>query len=233
MELNSRQIIDDLKNESLSVYSARPNKVDIILEFDNINEFTELTNELGIKLVFTEVVKLNEEDLTSNIINDNEIRNEQIGRILEKEIASHNEEMKDMLRFIGKDRELRIFFSKDGIVYSWMLFNDDLFIDSKFELIETWVAEHEDEIEAHEESEAIKRRERLEEYFAALREFLLSSEDFLKCTNKELRKAFVFHAIKENEKLRTLQPRHILMTTTMEIVEEVWRTLKLKNNSII
>ncbi|UNK20449.1 hypothetical protein MNQ98_10730 [Paenibacillus sp. N3/727] len=233
IKFDSKQIIEDLKRQEISIYFASPNNIDIILNNKNFNEFNELINDLNVKVIFVEITKLEVEEIEENIITDFDVPGTYKRDILKEEVDGHNKKLEEMRQFVGQEQDMRLFFSHQGTIYSWMLFNDDLFVMDKVVLLNEWFEDYEEEINESKEKARTEREEQLYKYYEKLRGFLFNSEAFKKCKNKYLRRAFIFNALREEEELKKLEPPYTTAASVMDVVEDVWRTMKLKENSII
>lgn len=230
--LDSGRLIKTMTNKGLSVYRARSAREDILFGESQFTDFLKLISNFEVKVVFIDITELYEDEIEDNLITDFDILNTYKKDILQKEIQEYNQELERMRHFIGDEKEISVFFTHEGIIYSCLLLNDDFLFIEKDVFLELLYDKYEEEIEDAKDIAVSKRREQLDEYFSKVRNYLLNNEAFKKCKNKNLRRAFIFNALREDEDLAKLEPPYTTAASIMDVVEDVWRKLKLIENDI-
>ncbi|GIO84509.1 hypothetical protein J25TS5_14410 [Paenibacillus faecis] len=227
IQYSSEEIITVLESKKIEVFPAESYTSDIGFSQDNLDNFIDLLQKLNVRIAFIEVTILRSEDVDNKLITDEDISPSYVRLALKKQIEEFNLKIEQMRQHIGKEQRICLFFVHQGVIYTCDLINNDLLFDiDKDGLIEDWFDIYVDEIEEVEHQLKAERSEELNQKLKKIRNVLFNDELFKKCKNKELRRSYIYKALRENDDLKDISgvPAGIIMDT----VENVWREIKLK-----
>lgn len=227
IEFKSDQVIGQLKEKGISVYSASSNgDANVYFDSEDYDQFLCLIDELKTSVVFMEVFKLEDYEIESSLIEEYDVRPSYARPVIKKEIDEFNNKIKQLGKFVGKEQSIEIFFFHQGVHYSYQWKESELYPRNKTDFIEELLEQYEEEIEEARGKLSEEHHKSVEEQFERIRQVLINDEQFKLCKNKELRKTYIYKLLREHDELKDISG--IPTTMLMLPVEEAWRELKLQ-----
>lgn len=226
MPFSSVDIIDKVESRSIKVFPATVFTDDISFKSKNFSNFLELAEMLEVRIAFIEITHLEEWEIVETLISKSE---DEIGSIewsiFENEIVAFNARIEEMRESIGSEQTIRLFFTCQGITYSISFVNDEVNPDSKEDFIEELRLKYENDIEDKWSKAAADYHEHTDKILAKFKAFILQDKNFWKCTNYDLRKAYMYK-ISENEEFELQSEIVVPVILRMSVVEEAWKEIK-------
>lgn len=227
--LNVDKVIEDFVDTGTKLIVAETDRVDISLNDYSI--FLNLVSEFEIKVVFIHSETLDEDEIEEQKISKEDLETRELQSIKEKlhpELVAFNNKLQDLYKYIGEEQMIKLFFQHEGIIYSYNYINFDLFPDFKEDFLEEMIEKYENTItEAYEEARSI-RKKHLDHVLEELKDFLINSDTFQRCTNSPARKGYVYEVIKMDQFKNDFEdmPSRIIMTA----VDAAWQQVKLNKS---
>jgi len=238
-KINTKKIISRVNQIGIKTIIGRTKNIDI--EFSDVEngsfeEFLDFAHNSDIKYIFYLEDKfsqslIDEKLITEEMISRNYVPDE-LMNVIEKEVEEYNDDLIFKSKYIGETIFLILFFSLYGTTYSISFFNDDLLlVEDPDEVLKEIIEDHRDAINKINHEKREKELEAQNKLLKELEDELINNDQFHLCTNKQLRRDFVYAYVKENTNEQHGRTQ-FLFNDAVEVAEKVWRAIKLKRKGI-
>lgn len=228
--ISVERISEDFNALGTKLYEAATSRVDIsVNEYDT---FLAIVREFNIKVVFMRVERLEEGEIEEEIVTDEDLETRELRSLKEKitqEIVAFNNKLKNLLNNIGEEQNIKLFFQHDSVFYSFNYINFDLYPDLKEDFLELMLEQYKDEINEEFEQARSSRAEHLENILEKLKDYLVNSDTFKKCTNAPARKGYLYEVIKLEQFKTDFEdmPNRLMLP----VVDAAWQQVRLNKVS--
>lgn len=229
--LSSEYILQQLQSNNIKTFKASTTYSDILLDSTSDDSFPNLLSllkELNVNHVFYNILYLEEDEIDVNLITTSMLLRKGINQynrhIVESKINDFNDTQLSLRKHVGEEQKIHLFFPVNGILYGFIIFNHDLIPNDPDEFIEDLLIEHGEILDEVEEEESSKKEIEKQEKFQWLADELSKSDNFKKCTNKNLRRDFAYGVIRERKDF--YDGAYIAVSEIVDVVERVWRDYK-------
>jgi hypothetical protein len=216
------------KTRDILVVDGTVNIDGITIPEDKFDHFLKLIDLFNVKAIISNVIILEEIDLIKNTINPEELEEKFIIPSIIKEVKEHNDKLIGFLKYIGQELMIDLSFAYQGLVYEYNWENDIAYEFSKLEFFRMIQEEYADEIEANQEQFREIRRLQYKEFENKVRDYVMKDDYFLSRTNANLRRAYIHELMEVGKELEPPSGSFISANGMLEVVEGVWREMKLK-----
>lgn len=225
--ISVKNYIKDMEDNHTLLVPAIPDNEGIqIIEYE---DFLKLISLWKVPVVFHQLQSLEEFDIDSQLIIEEDLNRRKVRYIKEKfaiEAQKFNDALARMRVYIGEILYIKLFFAYEGKIYYFDHSHDELYPEDKEEFIKDLLEQFEDDITTLEEKERKDRSAESRKRYDNIREFLIEHEEFHLCTNVGARKAFMRNL--DDDPNSPVDLSDIPNGIWYKLVEEAWEQVKLK-----